>query len=294
MITLTFVRHGESTDNLKAFWAGWADAPLSNHGMNQAKAAGNYFASYPITHMFASDLKRAHSTARAIYDAQPDPKPPLTVTKLIREQGFGVGEGKPWNPAPGSQWCLPSGRDGKFENGESLNDVARRGDQFFEQHLAPILHEAKSKSMGEVNVVVVSHGIAIAETLGALVRRAVHVDRDGWSGGFRGLHNTAWTRVVIGLEDETLSETSDVEPDNSGSSTPADPAAIIATQLEQAAPPPVVCEEVGPPSIRMKIIACNQHGHLRGVIRQQDGNASSGDDPAQRQLRDFFGGGGGN
>ncbi|KAG9103172.1 hypothetical protein FRC06_011872 [Ceratobasidium sp. 370] len=294
MITLTFVRHGESTDNLKAFWAGWADAPLSNHGMNQAKAAGKYFASYPITHMFASDLKRAHSTARAIYDAQPDPKPSFTITQLIREQGFGDGEGKPWNPAPGLQWSQPEGRDGKFENGESLNDVARRGDKFFEQHLAPILNEAKSRPAGEVNVVVVSHGIAIAETLGALVRRSVHVEKDGWTGRFRGLHNTAWTRVAIGLEDEALSETSDEEVVDSGSSTPGDPGAIIATKLEQALPPPVECEEAGPPSIRMKIVACNQYSHLRGVIRQKDGNASSGDDPAQRKLKDFFGGGGGN
>ncbi|KAG8733035.1 hypothetical protein FRC10_000465 [Ceratobasidium sp. 414] len=278
--------------------------------MNQAKAAGKYFASYSITHMFASDLKRAHSTARAIYDAQPDPKPSLTITQLIREQGFGDAEGKPWSPAPGSQWSQPESRDGKFENGESLNDVARRGDKFFEQHLAPILNEAKKKPAGKVNVVVVSHGIAIAETLGALVRRSVYVEQDGWTGRFRGLHNTAWTRVAIGLEvcnpvpesdlklmvatqDEALSEMSGEDVD-SGSSTPPDPAAVIATKLEQTAPPPVRCEEVGPPSIRMKIIACNQHGHLRDVrqIRQKDGNASSGDDPAQRKLKDFFGGGG--
>lgn len=237
--------------------------------------------------MFASDLKRAHSTARAIYDAQPDPKPPLTITQLIREQGFGVGEGKPWSPSPGATWSLPEGRDGKFDDGESLNDVGRRGDRFFEQHLAPILAEAKGKSTGEVNVVIVSHGIAIAETLGALVRRSVAVDRDGWTGGFRGLHNTAWTRVAIGLEvgstrprdnlkltvtaghprqDEPLSETSDEDVINSNSSTPPDPSAVIATRLEQAAPPPVECTEVGPPLIQMKIVACNQHGHLRGVV----------------------------
>jgi len=34
MITVTLVRHGESTDNLKRIWAGWKDAPLSQHGMN--------------------------------------------------------------------------------------------------------------------------------------------------------------------------------------------------------------------------------------------------------------------
>ncbi|KAI9458819.1 hypothetical protein F5148DRAFT_1219875 [Russula earlei] len=33
-VILTFIRHGESTDNLRSIWAGWKDAPLSNHGMN--------------------------------------------------------------------------------------------------------------------------------------------------------------------------------------------------------------------------------------------------------------------
>lgn len=170
----------------------------------QATAAGKYFSSYPITHMFASDLKRAHTTARAIYDAQIVlPKPTLVVTPLIREQHFGEGEGKPWmggTDASGHSWAKPPGRDGKFKDGESLNDVARRGDEFFETSLAPIVREAAEKQAGEVNVFVVSHGIAIAEMLGALARRSVSVDNDGWNEGFRGLRNTAWTRVAIGLE----------------------------------------------------------------------------------------------
>ncbi|CAE7169129.1 unnamed protein product [Rhizoctonia solani] len=291
MITLTFVRHGESTDNLKSFWAGWSDAALSNHGLNQAKAAGKFFSTYPITHMFASDLKRAHSTARAIYDAQPDPKPPLTITELIREQHFGEGEGKPWGEG---EWCQPAGRDGKFPGGESLDDVARRGDAFFETYLAPIILESVRKPVGEVNVVVVSHGICIAETLGALTRRSVHVDTNGWSGKFRGLHNTAWTRVSLGLvEDESLSEAPTPSGTDSSSRLTPDPGAVLATKLEEAAPPPARCDETGPPSLCMKIIACNQHNHLNGVVRQKDGNQSSGDDPNQQKLREFFGGGGG-
>lgn len=150
--------------------------------------------------MFASDLKRAHTTALAIHSSQPNPKPPLTVTQLIREQHFGEAEGKPWMGGQGqSQWAQPEGRDGKFKDGESLNDVGRRGDEFFEKFLAPIVRQGAGKKAGEVNVVVVSHGIAIAETLGSLARRSVDVDTDGWGSGFRGLHNTAWTRVAIGL-----------------------------------------------------------------------------------------------
>lgn len=150
--------------------------------------------------MFTSDLKRAHSTARAIYDAQPEPKPPFTITDLIREQHFGDAEGKPWTPNGNGPWTQPPGRDGKFENGESLNDVARRGDKFFQDYLAPVVQSSAHKPAGQVNVVVVSHGIAIAETLGALSRRCVHVDKNGTSGYFRGLHNTAWTRVTIGTK----------------------------------------------------------------------------------------------
>ncbi|KAH7336854.1 histidine phosphatase superfamily [Rhizoctonia solani] len=292
MITLTFVRHGESTDNLKPFWAGWADAALSNHGLNQAKAAGKFFSTYRITHMFASDLKRAHSTARAIYDAQPDPKPPLTITELIREQHFGEGEGKQWGEG---EWCQPHGRDGKFAQGESLDDVARRGDQFFEKYLAPIINESVHKPAGEVNVVVVSHGICIAETLGALTRRCVDVDTNGFFGRFRGLHNTAWTRVSIGLaEVESLTDAPTSNGMHPNSSLTPDPGAVLATKLQESAPPPVQCDEAGPPSLRMKIIACNQHSHLNGVVRQQDGNDSSGDDPNQKKLREFFGGGGDN
>ncbi|CEL62446.1 Fructose-2,6-bisphosphatase TIGAR OS=Xenopus tropicalis GN=tigar PE=2 SV=1 [Rhizoctonia solani AG-1 IB] len=291
MITLTFVRHGESTDNLKPFWAGWADAALSNHGLNQAKAAGKFFSTYHITHMFASDLKRAHSTARAIHDAQPEPKPPLTITDLIREQNFGDGEGKRWGEG---EWAQPEGRDGKFHGGESLNDVARRGDLFYETYLAPIIQEAAGKSAGEVNVVVVSHGICIAETLGALSRRCVEVDTNGSSGKFRGLHNTAWTRVSIGLEGESLADAPSSNGTKSSHRLTPDPGAQIATQLEESAPPPEKCEETGPPSLHMKIIACNQHSHLNGVVRQKDGNQSSGDDPSQEKIREFFGGGGNN
>lgn len=34
MLTITFVRHGESVDNVKHIWAGWKDSDLSVHGFN--------------------------------------------------------------------------------------------------------------------------------------------------------------------------------------------------------------------------------------------------------------------
>ncbi|KAG8731788.1 hypothetical protein FRC12_019576 [Ceratobasidium sp. 428] len=119
--------------------------------------------SYPISHIFASDLKRANSTALSIYDAQPQPKPALITTQLLREQHFGDAEGQMWMSA--------GGRGGKFHNGESLDDVARRADRFFEEYLAPIIINARGRPPGETNVFVVSHSVTIAENLEALARR---------------------------------------------------------------------------------------------------------------------------
>ncbi|KAG9085950.1 hypothetical protein FRC06_003347 [Ceratobasidium sp. 370] len=160
--------------------------------MEQAKAVGEYLASYPINHIFTSDLKRARSTAQAIYDAQPQPKPPLVVTQHLREQHFGDAEGK--------TWMSPEGRGGKFRNGESLDDVARRADLFFEEHLAQIIINAKGKPPGEVNIVAVSHAITIAENLDALLRRSVYVGSAGLDEEPMGLYNAAWTRIAVGLE----------------------------------------------------------------------------------------------
>jgi broad specificity phosphatase PhoE len=85
-------------------------------GMNQARALGQHWASTPITAVYCSDLKRAHSTAQALVAGQPGQAESeaetekvieLVVTPLLREQNFGIAEGKPWAAAPGSS---PNGR----------------------------------------------------------------------------------------------------------------------------------------------------------------------------------------
>ncbi|TIB94597.1 phosphoglycerate mutase-like protein [Wallemia mellicola] len=125
-VILTLVRHGESTDNLKSLWAGWRDANLSNHGMNQAQRLAKSLESYPIKAIIASDLTRARWTAEQIRDHNKTiPAASFTTSDLLREQNFGKGEGQPWQQA---QWQRKSGRDFKFEDGESLHDVAARAE----------------------------------------------------------------------------------------------------------------------------------------------------------------------
>ncbi|KAI0771423.1 histidine phosphatase superfamily, partial [Irpex lacteus] len=183
-LTVTFVRHGESMDNLRDVWAGWKDSPLSNHGMsvNQARAVGDALASTHFTAIYASPLKRAYSTAEAIYEKQPEPKPIFESTPLIREQYFGVAEGKPWiwNMKPGlsleehyAQNLYPvlEGRSEKFPEGESLNDVAARAEVAIQQFVLANVWKAAREGKKGLHVALVSHGICISELVAALLTK---------------------------------------------------------------------------------------------------------------------------
>ncbi|KAG9017593.1 hypothetical protein FRB90_000635 [Tulasnella sp. 427] len=315
MITLTLVRHGESTDNLKGIWAGWKDAPLSNHGLNQAKAVGEYFSKHPITAIFASPLKRALTTAQQI-EKQNQSKPRLTITPLIREQHFGEAEGNPWaapiksvpngptdpnasgrmgiiDPKTNRKvYPVQPGRSGKFPAGESQDDVAERTGAAFDEFVMPVVQSSVGKPAGEVNIFFVSHGIAISETIGAIYSRAVNgkgVDPDTW----RGLKNTAWSRLVIGMEGEKLQYDGE-EIDVAVTHEETDEGQRITNAVEAEDPPSPDSESHEPrkKEIVAKVVAVNQSSHLEGVVRQKGGIGSMAHDENQKAITDFFGGGG--
>ncbi|KDQ11418.1 hypothetical protein BOTBODRAFT_35309 [Botryobasidium botryosum FD-172 SS1] len=214
MITLTLIRHGESEDNGRPIWAGWRDAPLSELGQAQAKAVGKYFSEIPITAIYASPLKRAHNTALQVQEQQKqDPKPPLTLAPDLREQNFGEAEGHRWasvndpseDELPGDKMLhiFPEnfGRDDKFPEGESLNDLERRGEKVFLEFVVPQLKAAKGKGEGEVHIVFVSHGLCISETISAICKRSpAFAGKNGFA--WRGLKNTAWARLAIKIKGE--------------------------------------------------------------------------------------------
>ena len=70
---------------------------LTVHGMNQAISLGEALKNESITHIFSSDLKRAHRTAFAI--ANHHPHLPVHTHASLRERDFGELEGKPWRHA---------------------------------------------------------------------------------------------------------------------------------------------------------------------------------------------------
>jgi len=271
IVIVTFVRHGESLDNLKSIWAGWKDAPLSNHGMNQASAVGESLSTIPFSHIITSPLLRAYTTAQAIQSAQPEStRPELVSSPLLKEQHFGIAEGNKWTfqREPGltdeEHWAkgvfpVLDGRKAKFPKGESLDDLRDRARQAIKELLVPIIRDIVKEKKEDVHVAFISHGLCISETVAALVALDYERRSKGLEvpdGRYTGLLNTAWTRATVDLAD--VGETT--------------------------------VDEDGLPALAVKVTDVNRHRHLEGLKRQK-GVGSDAHDPAQSDIRTFFGGG---
>lgn len=86
-------------------------------------------------------------------------------------------------------------RDERFPSGETLNDVAVRAERAIRDLvLKTYLSRAISSGTQDVHVAMVSHGLCISELVPALLKR-----NDGSlpTKDYRGLMNTAWTRVTV-------------------------------------------------------------------------------------------------
>ncbi|MBK1872196.1 histidine phosphatase family protein [Marinobacter sp. 1-3A] len=89
---LYFIRHGETDDNRKNVWMGRKDLPLSQAGIDQAKAAAEQLAKLPIAIIMTSPLLRARQTADLI--AQQHPRSPaVRIADWLTERDFGPYEG---------------------------------------------------------------------------------------------------------------------------------------------------------------------------------------------------------
>lgn len=142
----------------------------------------------------------------ALLNGQPDPKPSFKVDRDLREQCFGDAEGHPYlmRRIPGKslndhfrdgRYPLLFNREERFPNGESLDDLTIRAERSINDLvLKPYLSRAISSGFEDVHIAVVSHGLCISELIRALLKR-----NDGGlpARDYRGLQNTAWTRVTI-------------------------------------------------------------------------------------------------
>lgn len=123
------VRHGQTAWNQDERIRGRSDVPLDETGLEQARATARYIAArWPLTAVYASPLRRAMDTARAIADAQGLEAQPLDG---LMDLSFGEWEGLPIPevqaryPDLWRAW-LEAPHTVHFPGGESLDDVRER------------------------------------------------------------------------------------------------------------------------------------------------------------------------
>ena len=86
---LYMIRHGQSTANAQHLHAGWAQIPLTDQGMEQARIAGRLLAGIQFDSIYVSDLLRAQQTLTAAL-----PGADSIPTSLLREINVGDLAGK--------------------------------------------------------------------------------------------------------------------------------------------------------------------------------------------------------
>jgi probable phosphoglycerate mutase len=147
-LTLLLVRHGQSEWNAAGRMQGQTvGVPLTELGHEQAAAAARELARLGPGALVSSDLHRAVQTAQHCARAT---GLPLTTTPALREQGYGVLEGRPsrelWDVV---DWTDPHW---SAEGGESLAQLHER--------VAGFLGELRRRPPADV-VALVTHGDTI-------------------------------------------------------------------------------------------------------------------------------------
>ena len=147
-LTLLLVRHGQSKWNAEGRMQGQtAHVPLTTLGHEQAAAAAEQLAQRRPGALISSDLRRAVQTAEHLARAT---GLELLTTPALREQGYGVLEGRPsrelWDVV---DWTDPHW---SAEGGESLAELHAR--------VAAFVEELRADPPADV-VALVTHGDTI-------------------------------------------------------------------------------------------------------------------------------------
>jgi broad specificity phosphatase PhoE len=159
LITLHFIRHGETTWNVERRFQGQSDVPLTLRGREQAEELAASLADRPIGAIYSSDLSRALETARPLAVRL---GLELVLEPRLRERNFGWAEGRTDDEVdlryPRSWWGDP---DGRIPGGESRRDVWSR--------VAPFLDELLTHPPA-TEIALVTHGGTIRVATGYLAQ----------------------------------------------------------------------------------------------------------------------------
>jgi len=131
-LELWLIRHGETEWNASGRIQGFSDVALSDTGIKQAEALAARIGHERFDAIYASDLKRAHLTAKTVF-----PTADIQLDKRIREFNFGIFGGQTWKTMTQEErqqmsvWFLgPYNK--RVPQGESSNDLRARVSAFVE------------------------------------------------------------------------------------------------------------------------------------------------------------------
>lgn len=203
------IRHGETAWNVDTRIQGQLDIELNETGRWQARRLARALAGEEIGAIYASHLRRAWDTARAI--ARVSGQAPRAHQGL-RERGFGVFQGKTFTEIeaiwPEQALCWRK-RDPHWapENGESLLALRER--------IVQTVSELAQQHQGE-QIVLVAHGGVLDVLYRAATGQDLQTPRS-WNLGNATINRLLWTPDGLTLvgwadtrhleDDETLDET---------------------------------------------------------------------------------------
>ncbi|PPQ87653.1 hypothetical protein CVT25_011491 [Psilocybe cyanescens] len=233
----------------------------------QANALGASLSSTQLTHIYASPLLRAYSTAEYVQYHQNYPMPSIKTNPHLREQYYGIAEGHPWVAQPPDSdvplellyekaiFPVLHDRDAKFPESESLNDLASRAEKGIRECVLPHLQESQFPEVAhsDIHIAIASHGRCIGELLSALLRLDPEAERDL---KFTKLANTAWTRMYVRIRDGHHGL---VDPTN-------------------------------PPPLQVVITNVNEQRHLQSLVRLHDIARTFDLNGAGAKVQAYFGG----
>ncbi len=165
---LTFVRHAETFANINKVWHGQTDTALTEHGHQQTQLLGRHFHHHKTPDVIiASPLQRTRIAAEAIAQQH---QIELQLDPRLMEFHLGDWEDTSFKDLKGKMAVAARLRDEPDftpPNGESQRMV--------QQRMVEAIEEIVS-SHQEKNVVIVSHGVAIAIALA----HYLHDDTTQW------------------------------------------------------------------------------------------------------------------
>ncbi|KAH6622636.1 histidine phosphatase superfamily [Chaetomium tenue] len=287
---LFLARHGETVDNVAGIYAGSRDSPLTAHGVLQARRLGTHLAQRAaglgaaVTHVFASDLRRAGETAGMVVqalgvvceggDGGGGVGVGVGVVALseLRERDFGLAEGRKF---------AEGGVDLAAAGAESREQMRLRSERFVAGHLEPLLTAERVAAGGWV--VVVAHGLILDSLLRVLLVRfgARELARLGKMPGWS---NTGYVELVVAVG----SARAVVAGGSDGSRNSAE----VSSKRTPTPEPPTTASSAPPPrrpQITLSVVGVNVVTHLEGLKKTRGGIGSAQFDKRQRTVDSFFG-----